>query len=332
MVNERMKAWLRMHGPESFAGEAQFMLRSSAGAVTRSSEQPLIDWQLSEAWADATLVQGSSVQHFAPAQRRVQPWRGHKQPDWQRPCAVIEPTHASVPAALRMNPKSLDSIQAMWDSFTAELAPLRLQFTAGLRSYEQLSRMSNPLSSQAQFHMVSEGAPLAALEPEARQIHLSPNASAGKLMLGQWKRRSSRTASMEGFAPMSTAQVLGVYCERTTRKLFNARLSSAQFSLRSDAVVRLSEHSDQALGLLVRLRTAPASFEDLAQTLSISDDRLGNVLLGLYLSGIVHIELGSAIQTVFRAPPKPKSHHRLTFVELVPSQKSKIKAQKIHKG
>jgi hypothetical protein len=324
-MQEQMLAWVRLHGQENFPGEMNYLLDQSkplahaskaSGASARlaatfSSSSPSISsssaassdptprllWVSHPAVADATIVQGSSVLRWGQAQRVVQPWQS-RLPDWQRSVMVLEPTTAGVPPALRVDPRSSQQLQDMWASFAAELEPIRLQFVVGLRSFSLLSRIQNPHSSQSHYHMEWQHAPMATLQPASGWLHLSPSAQPRALMQASWRRRSAR-ASSPSYSRLSTAQALGVYCQRTTRRLFTSRMRTAQISLRAEAVVRLSEHSDQVLSVLVQLRMGSSNFSDLAHKLEIGEERLGNALLGLYLSGIVKLELSTAVQTLF---------------------------------
>lgn len=312
-----MLAWVRMHGPENFPGELNYFLEQSELAQsTRLAERapqlddstpstapadggPRLQWISTPAWADVSLIQGGQVQRWGRLQRLVLPWQG-KNLDWQKPMAVLEPVQADVPKALRVDPRSREQLHTMWLEFAAELEPLRLQFTVGLRSFELLSRIQQPRSNPTHYYIEWQHAPLATFQPASGWVHLSPSAQPHGLMQAQWRRRHSHTAP-SGHAKHSTARVLGVYCQRTTRRLFSNRLRSAMISLRSQAVVRLADHSDEVLSLLIQLRIGQASFADLAHQLDISDARLGNLLLGLYLSGIVELEMATGAQSLYNS-------------------------------
>jgi hypothetical protein len=315
-MQEHMLAWVRMHGPENFPGELNYFLEQSELAQSTSSTSrtrpmdssvqnesmdggPRLQWISMPAWADVSLVQGGQVQRWGRLQRLVLPWQG-KNLDWQKPMAVLEPVQADVPKALRVDPRSREQLHTMWREFAAELEPIRLQFTVGLRSFELLSRIQQPLSNPTHYYIEWQHEPLASLQPASGWVHLSPSAQPHGLMQAQWRRRQLHIVP-SGHAKHSTARVLGVYCQRTTRRLFSNRLRGALIRLRSQAVVRLADHSDEVLSLLIQLRIGQASFADLAHQLSISYERLGNLLLGLYLSGIVELEVDTAAQSLYNS-------------------------------
>ena len=294
---EQMQAWIRLFGPEHFAGELDYLL--GIRAHLRPTDAARVTWRVAQNTSDATFIQGSTVQHWDRQQRQLQPQQAQQLPDLAQPFVVLEPTLSSVPASLRCDPRSRDALLAMWETLDAELTPVRLRFSIGLRCFELLRRIQNRFTSQAQYQLDQPVGTLASLQPASGQLHLSPQAQPASALQAVWRRRAAPAAANEWFEQLPLPLALSVYCQRTTRRLFSSRLRTARISLRAQTVIRLTDHSDQTLAILIQLQLGQQQFIDIAQQLDWDERSLGNALLGLYLCGMVELELDTSISTLF---------------------------------
>ncbi len=299
-----MQVWVRMFGKESFEGELDYLI--SAHPNSSAANGPALSWVPAGDWADATLIQGNTVLRWGRSQKQFQALSGHREPDLSRLHAVLEPTLSSVPKASRYDPRSRDALIALWEAFDEELEPLRLRFSLGQRSFDLLSRMQNRFTSLAQYHLEHAHNTVATLQPAEGQLYVSPQAKPSTTSHALWRRRATSAKPAERFERLAMPMALGVYCQRTTRRLFSNRLRAANICLHTQATIRLSDHSDQVLAILVHLQAGHSQFADIAQQLQVSEQALGNALLGLYLSGIVQFELGSAVSSLFAPSPRTK--------------------------
>jgi hypothetical protein len=310
---EQMQVWFRLFGSENFEGELDYLL--GLRAHLKQTEAPVLAWRIATHTSDATFIQGSTVQRWGRQQRQFLPQHAQQPPDLMRPFAVLEPTLASVPASLRCDPRSREALIALWEAFDTEIAPTRLKFSVGQRCFELLSRIQNRFTSQSLYQLDHPGGTLANLQPASTQLHLSPQAKPATILQATWRRRAANTSMNERFEQLPLPQALNVYCQRTTRRLFGNRLRTARICVRAQAVIRLGEHSDQTLAILVHLQAGQRQFIDIVHHLGWDEHSLGNVLLGLYLSGIVELELDTAISTLFAVEPR-KAKKPLSTISL----------------
>jgi hypothetical protein len=311
---EQMQTWVQLYGPEQFEGESEYLLAARKPEAQDGAHAFL--WQSARYGMDASLIQGKMVQRWGHAQRLLHQHEDQRMPDLSRPFAVLEPTTASVPQHLRCDPRSRDALVAMWEALEAELEPVRLKFCLGQRSFELLCRIQNRFTSLAQYHLEHDLGTQATLQPAQAEIYVSPQARSAQLVQAHWRRRSANAKPAERLERLPLPATIGVYCHRTTRRLYSSRLRAAKITIRQHAVIRLSDHSDQVLAILIHVQAGHSYFADIVQYLDLEEQCLGNVLLDLFLSGIVDLELSSAITTVFsrshQSPRKPKKVHALT--------------------
>jgi hypothetical protein len=298
-----MQVGIGFFGQESFAGELDYLL--SVQSSHAKQLVPAFAWRKAREseLTDATFIQGSAVQRWGRTQRLFHAWAAQRAPDLSRLFAILGPTLSTVPSNVRCDPRSRDALIALWESWAAEMEPLHLRFCLGMRSFELLSRMSNHLTSVAQYHLEHEEHIVVALQPAAGQLYVSPQARSSSTTHAQWRRRSASARPAERFEQLPVPLALGIYCQRTTRRLFSNRLRAAHIGVRRQAIIRLADHSDLALAILVHLQAGHDQFAEIAQQLQIDEHRLGNALLGLYLSGIVELSISASMSTLFAPAP-----------------------------
>jgi hypothetical protein len=303
-MSEQMQVGIRLFGQESFADELDYLLSVQSSHAKQLA--PALAWRKAREseLADATFIQGSAVQKWGRTQRLFHSRADERAPDLSRLFAILGPTLNSVSANVRCDPRSRDALIALWESWATEMEPLHLRFCLGQRSFELLSRMSNHLTSVAQYHLEHEQHIVVALQPASGQLYVSPQAYSSSTTHAQWRRRSASAQPTERFEQLPVPLALGIYCQRTTRRLFSNRLRAAHISMRKQAIIRLADHSDQVLAILVHLQAGHDQFAEIAQHLQIDEHHLGNALLGLYLCGIVELSISASMSTLFAPVPR----------------------------
>lgn len=312
-MNERMQVGVRLFGPERFEGELDYLL--AARDQLKQTDEPFLAWHHAEQSSDATFIQGSAVHRWGRLQRQFHPQPGQCLPDLSRSFAVLEPALSSIPVSLRCDPRSLETLLAAWQTFDAELAPVRLKFSLGKRCFELLSRIQNRFTSQAQYHLDHPLGAVASLQPASGKLSVSPHAQPTGALQAQWRRRAASAHPNDRFEQLPLPVALSVYCQRTTRRLFSSRLRTARICVRAQAVIRLTDLSEHMLAILVHLQAGHRQFFDIAHQLDWDEHSLGNALLGLYLSGVIELELDASISTLF-APEQRKALNPKPIISL----------------
>ena len=302
--------WVRAIGFEGHGDQLAHLLRTAPKPTSVGLGAPSLAWKLSERKADVTLIRAGAITRWDARARRVrlstdaEPVAVPKSV-FERPYALIGPTPSDVAVGLCVNSNDVTQVQRMWMAFGSELYSALVRFTVGRQLIELLA--SHNESGDGIYHLSDRQSLLATAQPSIQTASIAPSAHSEQVWGASWQRRPSAAVPPPQFATEPFVSLITHYCANTTSRLFKPRLRAARFSLSSVQAVAIDGLDEQTLAILVSLQPKPLGFDDLVCDTGMDDSRLGNLLVGLHLSGMLHIESESKFNSLVSTERTPSA-------------------------
>jgi hypothetical protein len=137
------------------------------------------------------------------------------------------------------------------------------------------------------WHIQSTDTLLAVVDFDRLQAAIRPDAHYLELDKAHWASRSAHAFAPEHFQSMSIERLMWDYARRSDRNILPERYSQRMITLRRYPRLSLTAMSEIELALLTLLRDKPYTLAQLCIKLSMTSDRVSQLLGALYFSGAI---------------------------------------------